>query len=144
MDVQLLSCTMYFRESIGTFLHFILVCTCIFVWSQLKTKRKTITTSGIVIDTFTAVPVDRRRFLRTIAAMHLDFCSVPLRQTLRGEFIFHSISNSHHQSNQFSLFMQFQFLHFLRIVARDEDENAWKTPERADDLVMDHRSVGKK
>lgn len=42
---------------------------------RLETKRKTITTSGIIIDTFTAVPVDRRRFLRILTAMHLDFCS---------------------------------------------------------------------
>lgn len=39
-------------------------------------QRKTTVSSEIVIDTFTVVPVDRRRFVRAPTALHLDSCSL--------------------------------------------------------------------
>lgn len=45
-----------------------------------KAQRKTTVSSEIVIDTFTVVPVDRRRFVRAPAASHLDSCSLLWRQ----------------------------------------------------------------
>lgn len=45
-----------------------------------KAQRKTTVSSEIVIDTFTVVPVDRRRFVRAPAALHLDSCSLLWRQ----------------------------------------------------------------
>lgn len=43
-------------------------------------QRKTTVSSEIVIDTFTVVPVDRRRFVRAPTALHLDSCSLLWRQ----------------------------------------------------------------
>lgn len=45
-----------------------------------KAHRKTTVSSEIVIDTFTVVPVDRRRFVRAPAALHLDSSSPLWRQ----------------------------------------------------------------